>query len=84
MSESELLAYRRSWKEAIKRNNAAGRKLWTVRNFELAKLEVAEEWIVREKKTVAADPPSTPISQPGFPAPNAPRRPTVPVPAKKK
>jgi len=83
MSPSELTAYRRSWKEAIRRNNAAGRKLWAVRNFELVKLEVAEEWIVREKKTVAADPPSTPVSQPSFPAPNAPRRPTAPAIEKK-
>jgi len=83
MSPSELTAYRRSWKEAIRRNNAAGKKLWAVRNFELVKLEVAEEWIVREKKTVAADPPSTPISQPSFPAPNAPPRPTVPAIKKK-
>ena len=82
MSASELTAYRRSWKEAVKMNNAAGRKLWTVRNFALVKLEVAEEWNVREKKTIA-DPPSTPVSRPSLPAPNAPLRPVAPTIKKK-
>jgi len=78
MSESELLAYRRSWKEATRRNNAAGKKEWTVRNFALVKLDVAEDWAVREKKKItSADPPSTPDQQPIPPTPKAPLRPTV-------
>ena len=48
MSQTELTAYRRSWKEVIRRNNAAGKKIWTVPGFEMVKLDVAEEWQVRE------------------------------------
>jgi len=74
MSQTELTAYRRSWKEDSRRSNAAGKKIWTVPGFEMVKLDVAEEWQVREPivhKKINPVPSKTESSLPSHDAPTA-------------
>lgn len=49
---SDLTAYKVAWAEAIKRNNDAKLKLWTVRNLKLVKVSAAAptDWVVKERK----------------------------------
>jgi len=42
LCESELQTYRLKWKEAIRRNDEAKKKIWGVRNLELVQLKEAE------------------------------------------
>ncbi|EGT53953.1 hypothetical protein CAEBREN_00329 [Caenorhabditis brenneri] len=54
MSKPELSKFRDSWKQAIKNNNEAGQRIWTVRNLELVRIpykdnQTPHPWTVRNR-----------------------------------
>ncbi|PIC21794.1 hypothetical protein B9Z55_026497 [Caenorhabditis nigoni] len=54
LSKPELAKFRESWKEAIKKNNEAGQRIWTVRNLETVKIpykdgQTPHPWTVRNQ-----------------------------------
>ncbi|EGT58711.1 hypothetical protein CAEBREN_18502 [Caenorhabditis brenneri] len=55
LTKPELIKYRQAWKQAIKLNNDAKERIWTVRNLELVRIPYKADqspwpWTVRENK----------------------------------
>ena len=67
LSESELQIFRIKWKEAIRRNDEARKKIWGVRNLELVRLKEPGEWQVRSPHKTKKD--GAPSSTPSCPVP---------------
>ncbi|CAD6195177.1 unnamed protein product [Caenorhabditis auriculariae] len=58
MSKTELEKHRTAWKEAVRRNDAAASRIWTVRDFEVVKLRLPagverHPWSVRSQEPKA-------------------------------
>ncbi|CAD6190032.1 unnamed protein product [Caenorhabditis auriculariae] len=58
MSKTELEKHRAAWKEAVRRNDAAASRIWTVRDFEVVKLRLPagverHPWSVRSQEPKA-------------------------------
>uniref|UniRef100_A0A914CYA5 Uncharacterized protein n=1 Tax=Acrobeloides nanus TaxID=290746 RepID=A0A914CYA5_9BILA len=47
-SPTELETYRKSWQEAIQKNNLAGKKEFSVRNLQVIKLKEPQAWICKK------------------------------------